>query len=170
MKLKELVEKYGDQEVLCWAERADESLKWVNIKLEKPKPKTVWDLEDGDPCVYIDAFGEITSGCLWSETPQDERAREIGNVFLTLKDSYRETERRRVENLLIKHGGRRTFKNGDGWWNVVIKIPNNFQQLQVERVYDQIQGAIYFDTYESANKAIDEIGEKRIKKALFEAR
>ena len=166
MKLKDLIEKYGEQEVLCWAERADESLEWVNIKLEPPKPKTVWDLEDGDMHCWIDTCGKIVIS-EWIESQGDKEAREIGNVCLTQEEAEKEIERRKVEALLLKHGGRRCFNSkGDNWY--LVRENYDFETYQAFCILPL--GAIYFDTEEQAKKAVIEIGKARIVKSLFEVR
>lgn len=170
MKLKDLIEQYGEYDVEEWFEIgtdgvADEKA----IKLKKPKPKTVWDLEDGDQCIYIDAFGKITGGCLWNEVPQDERARDVGNIFLTKEEAEKDVERRKVETLLLKHGGRRWFKEDTP--NYFIRTHENGLLLTFDWTnHSPLQGVIYFDTEKQAEKAIEEIGEERIRKALFEVR
>lgn len=169
MKLKELVEKYGEQEVLCWAERADESLEWVNIKLEPPKPKTVWGLKDGDSHYWIDGVGKVKECDIWRDESSDSMARDVGNIFLTEEEALKDVERRKVETLLVKYGGRRWFKLNDKNWIIDYDCNSNvFRFAYMKR--DQRQGCIYFDTYEQAQKAVEEIGYERIKQALFEVR
>ena len=165
MKLKDLIEKYGEQEVLCWAERADESLEWVNIKLEPPKPKTVWDLKEGDTIFIITCDGFIEDD-KWYGCFDDER--DNGNIFLTYEDAEKDVERRKIETLLMKHGGRRWFRMGS-ICNYYMWV-NTSDSLVVGCTGVGMQGLIYFDTREKAEKAISEIGEERIKKALFEVR
>lgn len=167
MKLKDLLEKYGEYEVDSKCIVGECEIERIVIDLTKPRPQSVWDLEDGDPCVYIDAFGKITSGCLWNEAPQDERAREIGNIFLTKKEAEKDTERRKVETLLLKYGGRRWFKkSGENW---MLFLDHNNQATRTLATYPH-EGAIYFDTHSDACEACDEIGNSRIVKALFEVR
>lgn len=166
MKLKELVEKYGEQEVLCWAERADESLEWVNIKLGKPNPKTVWDLEKGDNHYWVDSLGKVKYNYIWEDDESDKLSREIGNVFLTSEDAEKDVERRKVEALLLKYGGRRWLKEGTKNWIIALTDDGLNRYIYSK----PIQGVIYFDAEEQAKKAISEIGEGRLKKALFEVR
>lgn len=170
MKLKDLVEKYGEQEVLCsWAERADESLEWVNIKLEPPKPKTVWDLKKGDNHCWVDISGAVCIDFSWRDDEEDKLSREAGNVFLTEEEAEKDVERRKVETLLLKHGGRRWFKDGEMNWRITYN--HNLDEWNfLYSTSSQGQGAIYFDTKEQVQNAVKEIGADRIKKALFEVR
>ena len=165
MKLKDLIEKYGEQEVLCWAERADESLEWVNIKLGKPNPKTVWDFEEGDLHVWIGCSHVHEVPSVWLNNRLDQEAREIGNVFLTREDAEKDVERRKVETLLLKYGGHRWARK-----DVNYRLGLQYNMVVICKDMYPLQGAIYFDIEQEAQKAIDEIGEERIKKALFEVR
>lgn len=168
MKLKDLISEYGEYEVYeTKGESCDGS--YIMLGLEKPKPKTVWELKDGDNYWVIDSDGNVPSCYKWIEyCCCDER--EVGNVFLTREEALQDLERRKVETLLLKHGGRRWFKNRE--YNYFLRdddhLGNNFwiDELRVSPV----QGVIYFDTKEQAEKAIAEIGADRIKKALLEVR
>ena len=166
MKLKDLIEQYGEYDVEEWFEIgtdgvADEK----GIKLKKPKPKTVWDLKMGDKCYYIDLFGDVedTGGYL---SPLSE-AVDMGIVFLTKEEAEKDVERRKVETLLLKYGGRRWFTGAsDNWY--LFSLDN--VKACVEYTSEPIQGTIYFDSKNEAIKAVSEIGEERIKKVLFEVR
>lgn len=181
MKLKDLVSKYGEYEVIdetefkTWnatlpeeksASIQFESREGIQIRLEPSKLETVWKLENGDKYFYICDFGYIGTSS-WYECEPDRHKREFGNVFLTKEDAEREAERRKVETLLLKHGGRRWFKKAPSenfyiWLRqgggIVISDTN------------PVLGTIYFDSREQAEKAITEIGEQKIKETLFEVR
>ena len=164
MKLKELMEKYGEYDVVVSRSITTNE---IMINGRKPKPKTVWDLRKGDKCYYISLFGDVedTGGYL---SPLSE-AIDMGVVFLTEEEANKDLERRKVETLLLKHGGRRWFKNGKENWFVTFDRSVGFFRY-VYTIRDQRQGTIYFDTEKQARKAVAEIGEERIKKALFEVR
>lgn len=179
MKLKELMEKYGDYEIREFDfEEAlhkldndyDISGICIDVLKKKPKPKSVWDLKYGDKFISINAFGDITENCTWEDTVFDEEMRSVGNVFvfLTKEDAEREVERRKVEALLLRYGGRRWFKEGS-ICNYYMWV-NTRNSLVVGCTGVGMQGLIYFDTREQAEKAISKIGEERIKEALFEVK
>lgn len=155
MKLKELVEQYGEYTV------PQELIE----KLEKPKPQSVWDLEGREAVFTLNCDGFIEDDT-WYDCLDDER--DNGNIFLTYEDAVIERERRKVETLLIKHGGRRWF-NGYNH-NFYIGLDEYEEHLKAYILMTPTQGTIYFDSKDNARKAIDEIGEERIKKALFEVR
>ena len=155
IKLNEIQAKYGEYLV------DEDKLKEL---LVKPEPKTVWDLEIGETYYFITASCGVYS-CRWVADEQDLRRRERGNVFLTKEEAEFELERRKCEAIMLKYG-RRTFKYGKRNHFIVIfderMIIESSFNLQI--IY---QGTIYFDTEELAQKAIDEIGEERLKKYVF---
>lgn len=155
IKLSEIETKYGDYLV-------DENK--LKELLVKPEQKTVWDLKDGNGYSYINTISNIYYDT-WNGDAWDLRVREIGNVFLTKEEAEFELERRKCEAIMLKYG-RRTFKpRGD---NYFIRFDNDDKQpfVDVWRI-NQFQGSIYFDTEKLAQKAIDEIGEERLKKYIF---
>lgn len=152
MKLKEAMDKYGDYEV-----KEDE----LEKILEKPKPKTVWELEKEDVYCFIEDCGNI-SRYSWDDSKFDREVREMGNVFLTEQEAELERERRKIEAIMLKYG-RRTFKFGCN--NYCICICENKIEYDYWRYKNH--GNIYFDTKYLAQKAIDEIGKERMKKYYF---
>lgn len=162
------MEKYGEYEVGSKCVVGECEIERIVIDLTKPKPKTVWDLKGGDEHVWVDGFGKIKDQYLWTPKSLDEEAREIGNIFMTKEEAEKDVERRKVEVLLLKHGGRRWF-NGHSH-NFRIGLDDYEEHLKVYILMTPTQGTIYFDTSARAEKAIQEIGEERLKKALFEVR
>ena len=155
IKLNEMLAKYGEYLV------DEDKLKEL---LVKPKPKTVWDSEKGDAYYFIETNGGVYS-CYWLADVNDLCRIEFGNVFLTKEEAEFELERRKCEAIMLKYG-RRTFKPRD--INYIIQFHNDDKQVFVDfwRL-NQFQGSICFDTEELAQKAIDEIGEERLKKYVF---
>ena len=155
IKLSEIQAKYGEYLV------DEEKLKEL---LVKPKPKTAWDLKDGDGYWYFNTINNINYDT-WTKDPWDLTVRENGNLFLTKEEAEFELERRKCEAIMLKYG-RRLFKHNQD--NYLIRFNNNDEKVEVGfwSVY-QFQGSIYFDTKELAQKAIDEIGEERLKKYVF---
>ena len=76
MKLNELMEKYGDYEV---------KEGFIDL-LEKPKPKSVWDLKNGDVYYFLTSYGYIMK-TVWVNTDADNEKLSIGNAFLTEEDA-----------------------------------------------------------------------------------
>lgn len=155
IKLNEIQAKYGEYLV------DEDKLKEL---LVKPKPKTVWDLIKGDIYYFIETNGGVYS-CYWLADVNDLCRIEFGNVFLTKEEAEFELERRKCEAIMLKYG-RRTFKYGKRNYFIVIFD----KRMIIESAFNlhiYYQGTIYFDTEELAQKAIDEIGEERLKKYIF---
>lgn len=155
IKLNEIQAKYGEYLV------DEDKLKEL---LVEPKPKTVWDLKDGDKYCYINTTSNIIY-VTWEESLWDLIVREKGNAFLTKEEAEFELERKKCEAIMLKYG-RRNFKYGE--YNYFIVIPDNRMIIESAfNYYIYYQGTIYFDTEELAKRAIDEIGEERLKKYIF---
>lgn len=155
IKLNEIQAKYGE----CLVD--EDKLKEL---LVKPKPKTVWDLIKGNRYYYINTTGGVCS-FNWMADEEDLQRRERGNVFLTKKEAEFEVERQKCESIMLKYG-RRTFKYGKHNYFIVIFD----KRMIIESSFNlhiYYQGTIYFDTEELTQKAIDEIGEERLKKYVF---
>ena len=140
------------------------------IKKISKKPKSVWDLKEKDEYYYIDIYGgvDITTfgiGTCW----EDKNMIEIGNAFLTKEEAKHEVERIKCEAILLKYGTRDMMSFGDGNKSKYCLCLNNFLNKIIfdDNYCVQSQGTIYFETKELAQKAIDEVGEDRLKKYIF---
>lgn len=177
MKLKELLNnetflsKYGDYEIVgdSYTTVRQNDKSQLVFDIQKPKPKSIWDLESGDKYFILYADGAVTEYEWIKDGYISKNYRDQGNVFLTKEEAEKDAERREVETLLLKHGGRRWFKKYE--WNYYLSFNTDLKVLVAPctRV-DYRQGAIYFDSEKQAKKAIGEIGDERIRKALFEVR
>ena len=160
IKLKDAVEKYGEYEI-------DEK-KLENI-LVKPKPKTVWDIKLGCEYWYIDSLGSIKS-CRWLNSESDNKRRNFCNMFLTYEEAEFEAERRKVEAELIKLGGTRDMMSlGDeNVYKYFMVYDMCAKGIYTYYYYSTNHlGQIFFKTKGACQSAIQEIGEDRIKKYIF---
>lgn len=155
MKLKEAMDKYGDYEV------KEDELEKILIK---PKHKTVWDLENEDVYYLLEACGDISKYSWDNDIKFDKKAREMGNVFLTEQEAEFERERRKIEAIMLKYG-RRTFKHYRD--NYCIYRGTSEDEINITIWENDNYSSIFFDTIELVQKAIDEIGEERLKKYYF---
>lgn len=134
------------------------------------KPKTAWDLKEGDDYYYIDMCGNVDittfgiSGC-WA----DKKMIEIGNAFLTKEEAEFEVERRKCEAILLKYGTRDLMSFGDKYTKkYYIQYDYDVNEIIILKHYSLgIQGVINFKTEELAQKAIEEVGKDRLKKYIF---
>ncbi len=138
-------------------------------KIEKipHKPKSVWDLTEEDKYYYINCYGEIDS--TFYDCDEDVDIIKCGNAFLTEKEARFEVERRKCEAVLLKYGTMDMMSFGDGNKSKYCLYLNNFlNKIIVSDNYCvQSQGTIYFESKEMAQKAIEEVGEDRLKKYVF---
>lgn len=133
------------------------------------KPKSVWDLKEKDEYYYIDIYGgvDITTfgiGTCW----EDKKMIEIGNAFLTKEEAEFEAERRKCEAVLLKYGTRDMMSFGDYEDKYYIMYDNTVKNVDIACcTFRKNQGTIYFKTIELARRAIEEVGEDRLKKYIF---
>ncbi|MDX8416573.1 hypothetical protein [Absicoccus intestinalis] len=131
------------------------------------KPKTVWELQDGDACYFINVNGSVLPGP-WDGNPLQIGSREICNVFLTKDEAETEVERRKIEAEMLRLGGRRTFKKGENNYYIVCDFDSHYDIWIYNNKSDGFGiGTIYFGSDNEAYNAIDSIGEDRIKKYIF---
>lgn len=137
-------------------------------KIEKipQKPKTVWDLTKEDKYYYINCYGEIDS--TFYDCEEDVDIIKCGNAFLTEKEAHFEVERRKCEAILLKYGTRDIRSLDDDTNKYYIIFDNSVDKIIFPCCnYMQNQGTIYFESKELALKAIEEVGEERLKKYIF---
>ena len=147
------------------------SLMLGRCKIEKipQKPKSVWDLKHGDEYYYIDMCGNVDrttfgNGAYWA----DKKMIEFGNAFLTEEEAKHEVERRKCESILLKYGTRDLMSLGDKTKKYYIMYNYNSDKIEIcIHYYLGLQGTINFKTEELAQKAIEEVGEDRLKKYVF---
>ena len=119
--------------------------------------------QSGDDYWYIEDEGEIMV-CVWGGTTFGENRSAIGNVFKTKEQAEFAVEKLRVEAELRKFS--RPFKYGD--WNFEILWNNHENNIELDwSGYVVRQSVIYFESGEVAEKAIEAVGEERIKKYIF---
>ena len=155
IKVEEIVEKYKGYEV------DEEKLKEF---LVPPKPKTVWDLEEGDRYYYFDDYDRVNFRT-WDDINVDITRRYFGNCFLTREGAEFEVERRKIEAILLKYGSR-DFEYSENNNYMYYEYGESLIKIGHYRSC-QDQGTIYFDTEELCQKAIKEAGEDNIKKYIF---
>lgn len=139
-----------------------------NLKPCQEPPKTVWDLQNGDTYYVVDYddMNAPTPKIVFYNDEIDLNHRKLGNCFLTKEEAEYELERRRIENEMIRLGGRRNIKICND--NYYIMYDNKTRNLAYfNRNWMHSQGSIFFDTYVDVDKAVKAIGEDRIKKYIF---
>lgn len=139
-------------------------------KIEKiqHKPKTVWDLKNGDMYYAISCNGKIEQ-TIYDSFCFDKNCVENGNAFLTKEEAEFEAERRKCEAVLLKYGTRDMMSLGDERKvKYLITYDHKNDCFHIDFYLNlQTQGTIYFESKELAHKAIEEVGEERLKKYVF---
>lgn len=132
------------------------------------KPKSVWELKEGDECFFITSAGNILDG-EWDKLPAYIGHRNTGNCFLIKEEAEKELERRKVETEMLRLGGRREFKNGENNYYIVCDFDSS--RFAIRIFNNNSDGfapmTIYFDSAKECRNAIETIGEDRIKKYIF---
>lgn len=137
------------------------------LELYANKPKTVWDLKNGDKCYFPNVIGDIFSET-WNNCNSQIENRKLGNCFLTEEEAEYELERRRIENEMLRLGGRRNFKFNGKNFSIYYSDGINVKGINVEFYHSTMhQGSIYFDSKEQLNEVVKTIGLEKIKKYLF---
>lgn len=159
MKLSELMEKYGEYEV---------KEGFMDL-LEKPKPKTIWDLKDGDRYCYITADGELRF-VSWQNDESDKNKLYIGNIFLTEEDTEFAVEHLKVTSELKKYAKEFSYEewmsSNTQKYYLYYNWPNN--EVNTDYNYFSTYGnQLLFESGEKAQEAINAVGEERIKKYYF---
>lgn len=129
------------------------------------KPKTVWDLKEGDTYYSIYGNGNVSSEKKWFDDDYENNYREIGNVFLTREEAEFEVERRRIETEMLRLGGRRKFNRGKDNYFIMYTRIEGLDYVNYHSMHEQ--GVIYFDSELDAINAVKTIGKDKIKKYIF---
>lgn len=130
--------------------------------------KSVWSLKNGDECYFIASDGDVLA-ITWDNWNAQIKNRESGNCFLKKEEAEYEIERRKIETEMLRLGGTRKINELNS--NVVYTIQMHFGLKYVYvRSFDIKQapiGVIFFNYRKQAIKALETIGEEKIKKYIF---
>lgn len=146
----------------------DDYLDEIHEDLLEPyieKPKTVWDLKEGDTYYSIYGDGNVSSEKKWFDDDYENNYRKIGNVFLTKEEAEFECERRKIETEMIRLGGRRKFYRGKDNYFIMYTRIEGLDYVNYQSMHEQ--GVIYFDSELDAINAVKTIGKDKIKKYIF---
>lgn len=151
MLLKDLIEQYADYEVKDG----------IMDFLERPKPKSIWDLKDGDTYFYLYDNGIVCSD-QWDNKYTDNKRRDIGNIFLTREEAvfekckievYKQVKRFAHEFSIDEWKDKHIYKYypyfdcGEG-------VIRKYHDVFVRR------NSLYFKSCENIQKAIEAVGEE----------
>lgn len=139
------------------------ALKQRIVELEKQVEQEKEFPQFGDDYWYVDSDTDVLD-VAWYGGEYDQGRLSINNVFKTKDQAEFVAEKLRVEAELRKFS--RPFKYGD--WNFEILWNNHENNIELDwSGYVVRQSVIYFESGEIAEKAIESVGEERIKKYIF---
>lgn len=119
----------------------------------------------GDEYWYISSNGYILNAYNDGITGADVGLREIGNMFKTEEQAEFVVEKLKVEAEL------RSLSDSWDLEKTQYTFSFNWEVTEFEIEYpdyDQYPGSYYFDSLDSLEKALETVGEGRIKKYIFE--
>lgn len=139
------------------------------LELYTEKPKSVWDLKEGDTYYSIYGNGNVSSEKKWFDDDYENNYREIGNVFLTKEEAEFDVERRKIETEMLRLGGRRKINelNNDVVYTIQMHFGLKYVYVRSFDIKQAPIGVIFFNYRKQAIKALETIGEYRIKKYIF---
>lgn len=118
---------------------------------------------EGERCYFLTQIGEVITDT-WTDHEIDKSRISIGNCFKSEEEAEFAVERLKVIHELSELT--RPFIYESDSWCFYLNSEGEFDYYAVyETRY--LYGDYYFDTKEEAQRAIDQIGEDRIKKYLF---
>lgn len=161
--LIEDIEKYVIERTEAFKKELNEEVKQMIKEANQDQVKSIWDLKKADGERYYRIYGDGDIDKLFFNTDYDERARDIGNAFLTREEADFELERRKVEAIMRKYS--RPFE--DGKTNYFLVCNRDGKTTGIDYYWSIDCGVPYFESEEIAQKVIDEIGEDRLKKYWF---
>lgn len=122
--------------------------------IERHEPESIWDLKDDDRYYYLSPIGDILTS-VWKSSLYDKEQRILGNVYLSEEQAKNDAFRQRIEMHLLKNGGRRNFDKDNSNFTFVKGIGRKVEYIDSCNMHS---GAIYFDSKEDIENALDDIG------------
>ena len=116
----------------------------------------------GDDYWYVSITGRIFTS-EWDGFTSEKDMFEIGNIYKTKQQAEFAVEKLKVEAELRKFS--RPFTYHETNWYLIMDFD---KEVHYSYKWDDVaQGAIYFESKEKAQQAIETVGEERIKKYIF---
>ena len=157
------IKKYIDEKTEEFKKELNEEVKQMIKEANQGQVKSIWDLKisNGEKYYRLYSDGDIVRVVFY--TNYDERARDIGNAFLTKEEAEFMKERRSIEAVMRKYS--KPFKFNKHNYCLVYNRYNESVNIESYGVFNC--GVSYFETKEIAQQVIDKIGEDRLKKYWF---
>lgn len=140
--------------------------------VEKAKrPKKIWKPEHGDWYWYISSDGQVDN-CEWVNGPMDLGRYAMGNCFRTKDEATFAREKQKIKVELQRFADEHNDSDQEEWdeANLHYYIEYDVSKddfTSIPAVLVRRTSEVYFSSKEIAEDAVNKIGEKRIKKYLF---
>lgn len=142
-----------------------EKLKEELNKQEKPSRRWKPELHEKNYC--IDSTGTV---CVvyWEDWEVDKRRYALGNVFKTQEEAEFAVEQLKVLAELKEYADdNKEWNNRNNHWSIQYTAQNGHIEVDFYSNTLSVPFNLYFSSPEQAQKAIDAIGEERLKKYYF---
>ena len=142
-----------------------QKLEEIKAKIEELENETDnrWKPKEGEDYWWTDNKGSIFCS-EWYNNKIDNNTFNHTDVFPTGKQAEFDAERKRIRRELMKYS--RTFDPGTSNWKFNYSyLDKTIVYLNSKLIRDPFN--IYFESKEIAEKAVEKVGEDRIKKYLF---
>lgn len=161
--LIEDIKKYVIERTEAFKKELNEEVKQMIKEANQDQVKSIWDLKTKDEEEYYRLYhnGAIIL-CAFSSSI-DRLFRYLGNAFLTKEEAEFELERRKIEAIMRKYS--KSFKLDSNNYCLVYSCYRN--SIIIEKCGILNWGVPCFESEETAEKVINEIGEDRLKKYWF---
>lgn len=137
-----------------------------SIKEEDENNQSCWRPKSGEKYYYIPSYEESFSDA-WENHPIEEKRLVIGNIFRTKAEADFAIEKLKVIHELKQFAiSKDKWSKGTPYWTIGLNLDLN--SLTILNACHIKYGDIPFSTRKIAEKAIEAVGEERIKKYYLE--
>lgn len=148
----------------------DEQKQLMALVEKSNKPANPYDFEIGMEFGVLECDGKICK-CKWGNSGVDKNIFKQGNGFLTEQEAINEREKRLIHQELkmfakMNNDGEIDWSDDDQEKYYII-FHHNIRKNFVDYLYKTQQNNVYFTSEEIAEKAIQHVGEERLKKYYF---
>ena len=160
-----MMDDYGVDETMSTLEELEKKYKELGEEIEKlkaEKENEPWKPKDGEEYWFIYHSGAVLS-ISWHGEPVDEKRYAIGNVFKTEEEAEFRVGQLKVEAELRRFS--RPFDENKNNFQLIYSHLSH--KVAIDSCTYILLTNMHFPSEEIAQKAIDTVGEERIKKYYF---
>lgn len=141
-----------------------------NLKDEinkQEEPERRWKPEFHDKYYYIDSAGVVNVG-YWDDSKIDKIRYALGNIFKTEEEAKFAVEQLKVLAQIKQYvDDDKKWSSGNEHWLIEYDVDKDHIEANYCYYILSISSNLYFSSKEQAQKAINAIGEERLKKYYF---